>query len=210
MRTTRGLERFNQFTDGVVAIAITLMVLPLVDIVSDSSQDTSSIAHLLSQNYYQLFSFVLSFLVIARLWLAHQAIFERVALYDARIIWCGFAWMFTIVALPFTTTLIAEHPQSRLAISLYIGDMLLSSFCLTLITVVIARDPSLRHAEADVGPEVIAHSIVTTGLFVLALALAVILPRIGLWSLFVLFLAGPAATIEQRWLSGTKPTRSTP
>jgi len=207
MRTSRGLERFNQFTDGVVAIAITLMVLPLVDTVSDSTQAADGITHLLGQNGYQLFSFVLSFLVIARLWLTHQAIFEWVELYDSRIIWCGFAWMFTIVALPFTTTLIAEHPQDRLAIGLYIGDMLLSSACLSIITLVIARDPSLRHAEADVGPDVIAHSIITTSLFAVALAVAVILPQIGLWALLILFFTKPVATIERNWRSGTTPTR---
>ena len=207
MRTSRGLERFNQFTDGVVAIAITLMVLPLVDTVSDSTQAADGITHLLGQNGYQLFSFVLSFLVIARLWLTHQAIFEWVELYDSRIIWCGFAWMFTIVALPFTTTLIAEHPQDRLAIGLYIGDMLLSSACLSIITLVIARDPSLRHAEADVGPDVIAHSIITTSLFAVALAVAVILPQIGLWALFILFFTKPVTTIERNWRSGTTSTR---
>ena len=207
MRTSRGLERFNQFTDGVVAIAITLMVLPLVDIVSDDGQDTSGIAHLLNDNTFQLFSFVLSFLVIARLWLAHQAIFEWVELYNTRIVWCGFAWMFTIVALPFTTTLIAEHPEDRIAIGLYIGDMLLSSACLSIITIVIARDPSLRHADADVGPDVIAHSLVTTALFALSLAVAVIVPQVGLWALLILFFTRLVATIERNRRSGTTSTR---
>ena len=198
MRTGRGLDRFTNFTDAVVAIAITLMVLPLVDIASGAIHHETSVAHLLSQNTDEIVSFVISFLVIARLWLSHQAIFERAALYDWKMILCGFMWMLTIILLPFLTTLIAEYSNDRLAVGLYVGDMALSSICLTILTIIVSRESELRRADAASNPEELSHAFVTTGIFVLVFLIAVFISDIGLWALYLLFLTGPAMRILKR------------
>ncbi len=198
MRTGRGLDRFTNFTDAVVAIAITLMVLPLVDIVSGAASHDASVAHLLKENGNQILSFLLSFVVIARLWLAHQAIFERVALYDVKVIVGGFLWMLTIVLLPFMTTMIAEYPDSTLAVGLYIGDMALSSVCLTHLKILVVRNPTLRRADATPEPHELLHSFVTTGLFILVFLIAVFVSSVGLWALYLLFLTDPAIRLMNR------------
>lgn len=198
MRSSRGLDRFTYFTDAVVAIAITLMVLPLVDIASGAAHPQSNVAHLLNQNKAALLSFVISFLVIARLWLSHQAIFERVALYDAKVIVSGFLWMLTIILLPFLTTLIAEYSNDRLAVGLYIGDMTLSSICLTFLTVIVARTPELRRSDAAFDPGELSHAFATTGMFVLVFLVAVFISDVGLWALYLLFFTGPVTRFVKR------------
>ena len=198
MRTGRGLDRFTNFTDAVVAIAITLMVLPLVDIVSGAASNDGSVTHLLSQDINKILSFLLSFVVIARLWLSHQAIFERVALYDSKVITSGFLWMLTIVLLPFMTTLIAQYPDDTVAVGLYIGDMTLSSACLTFLMIIVVRNPGLRRDDAAPGPDELLHAFVTTGLFVLVLLVAVFISNVGLWALYLLFLTDPAIRIVKR------------
>lgn len=198
MRSSRGLDRFTYFTDAVVAIAITLMVLPLVDIASGAAQHQSSVAHLLNENADAILSFALSFVVIARLWLAHQSIFERVALYDSKVITSGFLWMLTIVLLPFLTTLIAEYSHDSLSVGLYIGDVAISSVCLSLLTIIVARNPELRRADAAFDPSELSHAFATTGMLVVALLIAIAVPRIGLWALLLLFFTGPATRIVRR------------
>jgi uncharacterized membrane protein len=77
VRSERGLDRFVTFLDAVVAIAITLLVLPLVELLHGSDPQTS-LSRLLTEEAGTFGAFLLSFAVIARLWLAHHRLVERV------------------------------------------------------------------------------------------------------------------------------------
>lgn len=68
----RDLERLLTFIDAVVAIAITLLVLPLAEVGSEL-QD-GSVAELLHEHAIDIAGFLLSFVVIARLWLGQYRI----------------------------------------------------------------------------------------------------------------------------------------
>lgn len=91
MHTERGLDRLVNFSDAVVAIAITLLVLPLVDLPKELS--AKPFRDVISDNSWSLIGFGLSFLVIARLWRYHHAIFERVRDYNAPLIWLNLTWL---------------------------------------------------------------------------------------------------------------------
>ena len=81
MRTERGLDRFVTFLDAVIAIAITLLVLPLADAIGTTGGGRD-LATLLSEQAGRFGAFFLSFVLIARLWLAHHRILESVGAYD--------------------------------------------------------------------------------------------------------------------------------
>jgi uncharacterized membrane protein len=198
MTTERGLDRLIFFTDAVAAIAITLLILPLVDLVPDAAHDGTTTAEFLADNGDQVLGFVISFAVIARLWRAHHATFEHVRAYSVPLIYLNLIWAFTIVVLPLPTAMISEFAHDRLVTALYIGTMAISSLALTAISMVIRRNPTVEHADNRLGHASLAGSVATTALFFVALVLAVAFPVVGLWALFVLFLAGPAATLIGR------------
>src|SRR5918998_5814172 len=77
VRTDRGLDRLVTFLDAVVAIAITLLVLPLVDVLPDEG-GTVPLGDLLAEEARRFVTFLLSFAVIAQLWLVHHRLVERV------------------------------------------------------------------------------------------------------------------------------------
>jgi len=197
MRSSTGLERFTVFTDGVAAIAITLMVLPLVDLASSAGHDETNLSDLLHDNTNVIFSFFLSFVVIARLWLGHQSIFDKYEVYTSTVIILGFLWMLTIVLLPFATTLIAEQSHDSVAVGFYIGDMIVSSLCLSLLRLISVRDLKQRHIETDASSALV-NTFTMTGLLTVAFLIAVLVPGIGLWALFILFLEGPIVRIAGR------------
>jgi len=148
VRTDRGLDRLITFLDAVVAIAITLLVLPLVDVIPDEGA-TVDLRDLLADEASRFGAFALSFAVIAQQWLVHHRIVERIGSYDMPFVLVNLVWTLTIVLLPFATEVAAVYGDSRLAIGIYIGTMTLSSTCLTLLTLFLVRRPYLRRPGAD-------------------------------------------------------------
>ena len=94
----RSFDRMVNFTDAVVAIAITLQLLPLMDIKGPGAG--VSMWSVLQDNSSQLFAFLLSFLIIAILWTKHNQVFNVLRTYDVSIVWLNIFWMLGIVFFP--------------------------------------------------------------------------------------------------------------
>jgi uncharacterized membrane protein len=197
VRTDRGLDRLVTFLDAVVAIAITLLVLPLIEALADARPDRA-LSAVLGDHLGQFGAFALSFAVIARLWLAHHRLIERVGAYDSGLLLLNFAWAFTIVVLPFSTQLVAVYGSERLAVGLYIGTIAASSVCLSAIGVLVWRRPSLGRGGLDAGEANPASGLLTSGVIVLALVLGVLVPAVNYFALFLLFLTGPLGRLVDR------------
>lgn len=72
------------FTDAVVAIATTLLILPLLG-VQKAADDGVSTREFLHDNGDQLFSFALSFAIIANFWVSHERLFNLVGQWTGRL-----------------------------------------------------------------------------------------------------------------------------
>jgi uncharacterized membrane protein len=186
----RDLDRLLTFVDAVVAIAMTLLVLPLVDVAREVR--TGDLAELLNEHADDLAGFLLSFVVIARLWLAQHAILGAVVRQNAAVLWLLLTWTLTIVFLPFPTALVTGTNNDSLAKVLYIGTMAVSSALLALIARAVSRDRSIRDAGA--GPDAL-QAIGTTIAFLLALAISLTFPVTSYWPLLILFLVDPAVRL---------------
>jgi uncharacterized membrane protein len=201
MGTKRGLERIIFFTDAVVAIAITLLVLPLVEIVPQSvHNDVPSVASVLSNHIGQIGAFVLSFAVIARLWVAHHAIFEHVNGYNRPLVMLTLSWAFTIVLLPLPTAFTAVYSPNRATVAMYIGVMTVNSLLLTVITLLVRGNPKLEVPEYPVPSRQLASSLVTCAAFILALILGVSIPGVTYWGLLLIALSGPLVRPISKWV----------
>ena len=205
-REQRGVDRIITFSDGVVAIAITLLVLPLTGI---EPSDYGSFGELLVANEARLVSFAVSFLVIAVFWLSHHRIFTRVASFSGGLVWANFAWLACIVVLPFPTAMVQEKADRGYTL-FYLGTLLLTAVMTKVLAVVVARDPTLTtgplDAEARAGA--VRGWLIIAG-FALAFAVAMVSPRAGLYSLFLLALAGPLTALILRRSPG-EPTADPP
>jgi len=195
VRTDRGLDRLITFVDAVVAIAITLLVLPLVEVLGRPAREMD-LAAVLAEDAAQFGAFLLSFVVIARLWLAHHRLVEHVGAYDSTFVVVNLGWVLTIVVLPFATQVLAVYGTDRLAIATYIGTMTASSACLSVLSVLVWRRQPLRRAGTATQPNLPWASLVTTGTLVVALLVGVLIPAINYFALLLLFLTGP---VEGRW-----------
>jgi uncharacterized membrane protein len=197
VRTERGLDRLVTFLDAVVAIAITLLVLPLIELLGER-QDDDDLGSLLGDHLTDFAAFALSFVVIARLWLVHHKLVEWVGCYDAAFTWLSLVWAFTIVFLPFATQVIADFGTDRLSVALYVGTMTLSSLAGTLLFVLVHRRAVLRREGVAAADVPLVPAFVTTGLLVLALVMGVAFRSVNFLALLLLFLGGPVEALVTR------------
>jgi uncharacterized membrane protein len=189
-------DRIVFFSDAIVAIAITLLVLPLVDSVPEEGKFRAS--ELLGDDSALLLAFALSFLVIARFWLVHHRIFTKIDGYTSQLVWANMAWLLSIVWLPFPTEMIGVQSDSDAGIrGIYIGSLLVTSLCLALIELVVQRTPGIWAEPGGSGVDMI-DALAAAGALAVALVISVTIPAIGMYALLLLFVSPHAVRVVQR------------
>jgi uncharacterized membrane protein len=193
---TRGFDRLVNFSDAVVAIAITLLILPLVDASSDVAKE--GIAHYFQANFWQLLAFVISFVVIARLWMVHHQVFGWIDGYTPALLWLNMLWLASIVFMPFTANVLSDSQNGQPDVyALYIGDLLLTTLAMQFMEILIVRTPGLLSDEGRAQSDLLRGWTFII-LLVVALVLAVLIPDVGMLWLFVLFLSRPVHALLAR------------
>ena len=115
-----GKNRLEAFTDGVLAIVITIMVLELKLPEGDSWADFIKVTPM-------FFGYALSFLFISIYWLNHHLMLNKTERINVRIIWYNMGWLFVLSFIPFTTKWLGAHPMSPIPVILYFGVMFLAA-----------------------------------------------------------------------------------
>lgn len=103
VRSGRPFDRLINITDAVVAVAITVLVLPIVDLRPQGSEET--VWQLMGDNAGQLTTFAFTFIVVAFMWRIHNRIFSRLAGFDDTIFWWNLVWLLLIVLLPWSSSM---------------------------------------------------------------------------------------------------------
>ncbi len=136
-------DRMVAFTDAAVAIALTLLVLPLVDIVPEAYRSGEPAIEVVTNNLAPIGSFLLSFVVIARFWSSHHRLYG----YDHRLtralVQLNLLWVLTIAVLPFPTEMVATFPVRVFVVPFYLGVLLVCSASLSA-----DDDPHAAHRGA--------------------------------------------------------------
>lgn len=100
------LERMVFFSDAVFAIALTLLALDLKLPVGIPPEHLN--AELIGA-LPELFAFVLSFIIIARVWMSHHTDFFRIREFSSGLAWLNMLLLFFIVMLPATTSVLSDY-----------------------------------------------------------------------------------------------------
>jgi len=122
-------ERLILFSDAVIAITITLLVLELrLPGAAEEMSDTQLWAALVGivPNFL---AYILSFIVIALFWTVHRTSFGRIKRSDSRLIWLNIAFLMAIGLMPFVTAILAEN-GGTVGTSIYAGLLAIVSFLL--------------------------------------------------------------------------------
>ena len=184
-------DRLKAFTDAVAAIAMTLLILPLMESVTELGREGMTAAEWLDEESGQLLTFALSFVLIANFWMSHHRLFDRIERVTNALTWLTVAWMFTIVWLPVATAIVGQMETDATQKVLYIGSLLATSLVLMVTRLYVMRHPELHEIEAVRLRHGLAADVITAALFALALAASLLIPALGYYAMFLLLLTWP-------------------
>lgn len=192
----RELARVTAFTDAAVAIALTLLVLPLVDVAHEAAD--ISVSGLLRRHGHDLAAMLLSFFAVALFWRGHRRLFERLDRIDEVLLVLNICWLLGVVFLPVPTAVLTfESQRNTDAALLYLGNLLYLSGCGLALGVWIHRRPGLR--RPGVGWQVrglLVRSLVTTAAIVVVAAASY---RFGSMVVLLLLLLPLLQLLVGRW-----------
>ena len=127
-----GTSRVEAFSDGVIAIIVTIMVLELKLPADGSPQSLLKIAP-------TVLSYILSFIVVAIMWVNHHQLLHAARHADARLLWTNNFLLFCMSLIPFATAYLGQHYVDPLPAALYGAVMTLSGLGFTLLRSAIRR-----------------------------------------------------------------------
>jgi uncharacterized membrane protein len=144
--------RTETFSDGVIAIAITLLVLDLRVPVRDSLH--GSLAAALGRDWPAYFAYVTSFLIIGIIWVNHHAVFRLLKQIDRMAQFLNLVLLMFVAAIPFTTALMSEYltapgPDARTAAVVYSAVMMAMSIGFAGLYTYAAGHPELLADDVD-------------------------------------------------------------
>jgi uncharacterized membrane protein len=114
--------RLEAFSDGVFAVAITLLALDL----AIAGPGHGTLAHQLSDKWPSFAAYFISFLTIGIIWVNHHTIFKNLSEIDRTLMFLNLLLLFFVVAIPFATSTMATYlresgTDSHLGAALYMG-----------------------------------------------------------------------------------------
>jgi uncharacterized membrane protein len=197
-----GVNRLLALSDGVVAIAITLLVLQLT-VPSPAAlthpDSASELAAQLGKGADQLVSYVISFYVIAQFWLVHHRVFRRITGQQEGLAWWNFAFLFTITIMPFTSDLLGKFSANPLAIDIFAANLLLATVATQLTVIYGSRKDLVTPQTAQQTRAARYRVAASIFVIVLSIVLAWVNPDAAKYCWLLLALAPGLA---ERWSGG--------
>lgn len=215
LHSGRALDRLINFTDAVIAVAITVLVLPIVDLRAQGGEKT--VWAIISDNSGQIITFIFTFVVVAVMWRVHNRVFNRLAGFDNVIFWFNLVWLLAIAFLPWSSVMYGVGVDDASGGSnlelwsggegfggaglLYWSNLALASFTASLISWHAHRNPTLIDADAPKvfldTPIVRARGALFGGYFLLTGIVSLFAPQIALWMPLGIFILAPLVSRKE-------------
>jgi uncharacterized membrane protein len=127
-----GTERIEAFSDGVIAIIVTIMVLEL----RPPREPSLASLRLLTPVFL---SYLLSFVVVAIMWVNHHHLLHAMREVNARVLWLNLNLLFWMSLIPFVTAWLGQNHTSPLPVAVYGLDLSLAAAAFGFLRVELAR-----------------------------------------------------------------------
>ena len=146
---SRSLDRILALSDGVFAIALTLLVLNIK--VPEIPEDlvAEELPGELLDLWPKFLSYVISFVVIILYWIAHHSIFGVIKDHDRVLMWLNSLFLMCVAFLPFPTALLGEYGDQQLVVVIYASSLAVTRLLLSLVWWYVSDKPHLGNIDMD-------------------------------------------------------------
>jgi uncharacterized membrane protein len=195
VRETVEFTRIVAFTDGVFAIAITLLVLSL-EVPSDIAG--ADLHQFLLDSWRQLFAYFLSFAVIGRFWASHHDMFSVLNDFDRRLLALNLVYLSMVVLIPFPTELMGDYEDEVDPVVMYAAVVGTAAVLSWLMLQASVRRSHVRPGSEEQAARM-AEGVLFVGIvFYVSIPFALLSPGAGQLFWLTLLLQGPAAPLYRR------------
>jgi len=147
----RETGRLEAFSDGVIAVAITLLVLD-IKVPHATDLGGGTLLRALSHQWPVYLAYLTSFATILVMWLNHHNLFKQIKRVDHTLLLLNGLLLLGVTLVPFPTALMAEYirePQARTAAVVYAGSFVLIALFFNMMWRYAAHDGRLLAHDAD-------------------------------------------------------------
>lgn len=192
-RRIPGTGRVEAFSDGVVAIIMTLLIFEVrLPDLGPSASNAEMIAAF-GAIAPKIVSFAVSFFTVAIFWVNHHSFFAGVTHTDWKLLWANNLLLFFLAIVPFTTAVLGDHVGQPIAVSVYALNLGLAGAAFTLMGYYVLFVAGLVDPRISEGARRIEvkRSVLGSTLYLLGVPLGLVAPVVA----EMLFVAIPIAFI---------------
>ncbi|MGA2596861.1 MAG: TMEM175 family protein [Bryobacteraceae bacterium] len=120
----QSVERLAALSDGVFAVAMTLLVLDIHAPLAEKIHSEQDLWHALIELSPRLLMYVMSFTTLGIFWVGQQTQLNHLSSSDRTLTWIHLLFLFAVTTIPFSTMLLAEFPLFRTALLVYWANIL--------------------------------------------------------------------------------------
>jgi uncharacterized membrane protein len=139
MAATFPPARLEAFSDGVIAVIITIMVLELKIPQASGPAGLHQVAPALG-------IYALSYTFVAIYWVNHHLLLHRIRQASPRVLWANLVWLFCLSVLPFFTSYVLDKREDSFSVAIYALSMLVTAFGFMLLRLAVGQR---QHAEGS-------------------------------------------------------------
>jgi uncharacterized membrane protein len=165
--------RIEAFSDGVLAIIITIMVLE-IKVPHEASLEA------LTELLPIFTSYLLSFVYIGIYWGNHHHLFHTVKKVNSTIIWANLGLLFTLSLVPFSTGWMGENHYAELPVALYSGNLLLCGFAAYLLQSSITSGLSKDDKIFEIIKKNMKKTVISVSMNIMSIVCAFFYPMVSL------------------------------
>jgi uncharacterized membrane protein len=173
-----GTERLAAFSDGVIAIIITIMVLELK--LPEAASHGEVWSSFLEPLAPKLAIYALSFTIVGTMWINHHQLLAAVRRGSPQLLWMNLLLLFCMSLIPLATSFLGEHPLLPRAISFYALILAASAAVFSLLRYSLGRMSEHDRSEMPFRRATLVRSFASTLLYTAAAILAAYAPTAAL------------------------------
>jgi uncharacterized membrane protein len=179
-------NRIVTFSDGVFAIAITLLVLAL-----EVPESATDVEEALLRQRGDVFAYALSFAVLGKLWISHHRFFSVLERFDGTLMALNLLYLAFVVMVPYTSEVLGDFGETTAAVILYAAVMFVVSLSFSAQIVhsyragLVATDTG-ELEKRYAGPS----SLLVAGVFLVSIPVALVSPDVATLMWLAIFVVG--------------------